>query len=182
MTANAQILSAREPTRRRRTRHASPPAHNSTECRHTPLVATEDGVWTIPGNLPLSRYRLVATDGRLAYRQNRVRHSTAGGHMFEGVDHFSFRDDLLLRDRPHDRAGPVEMSRPAAEVDVEWTFRTRQAPRKQVGVTPVQRSSITVKKVWAATSVHSHQRRSGIDSRPSDRRPSRLSLSFPAQG
>lgn len=102
--------------------------------------------------------------------------------MFERVDHFSFRDDLLLRERPHDRAGQGDAPRPRTTGDVDWMFRTRQVPQKHVGVMPVGRNAITVKKLWAATSVQSHLRRSGNSSLPTDQRPSRLTLSLSALG
>ncbi len=102
--------------------------------------------------------------------------------MFEGVDHFSFRDDLLLREQPHDRAGQGDRPRLTTTSDAEWMFRTRQAPQKLVGVMPVKRNAITVKKLWAATSVQSHLRRSGNDNRPTDPHPSRLTLSLSALG
>jgi hypothetical protein len=143
---------------------------------------TDARVSSLPGNLPLSRDRHIATDGSLAYRQNRVRHSTAGGQMFERVDHFSFRDDLLLRDRPHDRVRAEEGPRNSAADDVEWTFRTRQSLQKQTDVKPLPGNVFTVKKLWAAASVHSRLRRSGMDSLPLDRRPPRLTLSFSALG
>lgn len=102
--------------------------------------------------------------------------------MFERVDHFSFRDDLLLRERPHDRAGQGDASRATTTNEVEWMFRTRQARQKKVGVMPVPRNGITVKKLWAATSVHTHLRRSGTTYLQADRRPSRLTLSLSALG
>jgi alkanesulfonate monooxygenase SsuD/methylene tetrahydromethanopterin reductase-like flavin-dependent oxidoreductase (luciferase family) len=133
------------------------------------------------GNLPLSPDRLVVSDVGLAYRQSRVKHSTAGGHMFEGADHFSFHDDLLRRDRASLRTEQkAANSDDPSESGCDWTFRTcqispRPTERSQRPVPPVR-----VRKVWAATCLLANAQTFDAADRTVEHRPSRLTLSLTA--